>query len=66
MFSKNLVAAIMVSVAQNVFTNQLEKNLSTYVPNFDGQGILDIGATQIRSKVPQSFTIRCSFHIISR
>lgn len=66
MFSKNLAVAIMVSVAQKVFTNQFVKNLSTYVPNFDGQSILDIGATQIRSKVPRSFTRRCSFHIISR
>ncbi|KAF2191593.1 MFS general substrate transporter [Zopfia rhizophila CBS 207.26] len=32
MFSQNLTGVIVVSVAQNVFTNQLVKNLSHYVP----------------------------------
>ncbi|EEH33074.1 MFS transporter [Paracoccidioides lutzii Pb01] len=52
MFSENLAAAIMVSVAQNVFTNQLMRNLGTHVPGFDGHSILTIGATQIKNKVP--------------
>ncbi|ODH26656.1 hypothetical protein ACO22_04488 [Paracoccidioides brasiliensis] len=52
MFSENLAAAIMVSVAQNVFANQLMRNLGTHVPGFDGHRILTIGATQIKNKVP--------------
>ncbi|EEH42570.1 uncharacterized protein PADG_07390 [Paracoccidioides brasiliensis Pb18] len=52
MFSENLAAVIMVSVAQNVFANQLMRNLGTHVPGFDGHRILTIGATQIKNKVP--------------
>ncbi|KAF2191552.1 putative MFS transporter [Zopfia rhizophila CBS 207.26] len=55
MFSENLTAAIMVSVAQNVFTNQLMKNMSTYVSTMDPRIILTVGATQIKSQVGQEF-----------
>lgn len=55
MFSQNLTGAIMVSVAQNVFTNQLAKNLSHYVPSINPSIILAAGATQIKSQVPEEF-----------
>jgi hypothetical protein len=51
MFAENLTAAIMVSVAQNVFTNQLKTNLGTYVPSIDPSIILAVGATQIKNQV---------------
>ncbi len=53
LFSENLAGAIMVSVAQNVFTNQLVKNLRTYVPTIDLSNVSNVGATQIKSQVPQ-------------
>lgn len=53
MFAENLTAAIMVSVAQNVFTNQLATSLRTYVPSIDPTIILAVGATQIKTQVSQ-------------
>ncbi len=53
LFSENLTGAVMVSVAQNVFANQLVNNLSTYVPTIDLSNILTVGATQIKSQVPE-------------
>ncbi|KAK2740557.1 hypothetical protein FQN57_006061 [Myotisia sp. PD_48] len=53
MFSENLASAIMVSVAQNTFTNQLVINLSESVPSLDPNMILDAGATQIKNIVPR-------------
>ncbi|RDW64086.1 MFS transporter-2 [Coleophoma crateriformis] len=55
MFCENLTAAIMVSVAQNVFTNQLATNLSQYVPGIDPSIVLSAGATEIQSLVPEVF-----------
>lgn len=61
MFFEHLTAAIMVSVAQNVFTNQLKTNLWTYIPSIDPGIIQDVGAMQIKSH-----TIRFSSRIIRR
>lgn len=55
MFCENLSAAIMVSVAQNVFSNQLVKNLTSYVPTIDPSTILSAGATQIKTQVSSEF-----------
>jgi hypothetical protein len=44
--------ALIVSVGQNIFTNQLAKNLIKQVPNFDTRIILAVGATQLKSQVP--------------
>lgn len=52
MFSENLAAAVMVSVAQTTFTNQLVTNLKTYVPSIDSDTILNAGATGLKSRVP--------------
>lgn len=55
MFSENLGAAIMVSVAENVFTNQLTKNLEQYVPSIDPQTVINGGATQLRNEAPPEY-----------
>jgi hypothetical protein len=55
MFSENLGAAIMVSVAENVFTNQLTKNLEQYVPSIDPQIVINGGATQLRNEAPPEY-----------
>ncbi|KAB8209101.1 major facilitator superfamily domain-containing protein [Aspergillus parasiticus] len=52
-FTENLSAAVFVSVAQNVFSNQLRTNLATYVPEADASTILSGGATDIKNLVPQ-------------
>ncbi|KAE8344598.1 hypothetical protein BDV24DRAFT_171614 [Aspergillus arachidicola] len=52
-FTENLSAAVFVSVAQNVFSNQLRTNLATYVPEADTSAILSGGATDIENLVPQ-------------
>ena len=54
MFAVQLGGAIFLSVAQNIFTNQLLKNLSS-VPNFDPRLILKLGATQIQDNVPEEY-----------
>ncbi|KAF9895123.1 hypothetical protein FE257_000025 [Aspergillus nanangensis] len=53
-FTENLSAAVMVSVAQNVFTNQLKTNILTDVPGVDVAAILDGGATSVKSLVPEN------------
>jgi hypothetical protein len=55
MFCENLAAAIMVSAAENVFTNQLSKNLVRYVPDIDPEIILNAGATALQSDVPSQY-----------
>ncbi|KAE8356484.1 major facilitator superfamily domain-containing protein [Aspergillus coremiiformis] len=54
LFTENLSAAVFVSVAQNVFSNQLKTNLATYAPDADARAILSGGATEVKSLVPQS------------
>jgi hypothetical protein len=51
-FTENLAAAIFVSVAQNVFSNQLRANIATYVPEVDASAILAGGATDVKDLVP--------------
>jgi hypothetical protein len=56
MFTENLGAAIMISVAENVFTNQLTKNLERYVPSIDPQTVINGGATQLRNEaMPEDY-----------
>lgn len=56
MFTENLGAAIMISVAENVFTNQLTKNLERYVPSIDPQTVINGGATQLRNEaLPEDY-----------
>jgi hypothetical protein len=55
MFAQTLGGALMVSVGQNVFTNQLSKNLVRYVPGIDPSIVLTAGATQLKTDVPKEF-----------
>lgn len=52
-FTENLASAVFVSVAQNVFTNQLKKNIASYAPDADISAVLAGGATEITSSVPE-------------
>jgi hypothetical protein len=55
MFSENFLAAVFVSISQNVFTNQLVKHIAGSGAEIDVETILDTGATQLRNLVPEQF-----------
>jgi hypothetical protein len=55
MFAQTLGGALMVSVGQNVFTNQLYKNLAKAVPDLDPAIVVKAGATQLQHQVPVQF-----------
>jgi len=50
--SKILGGALFASVAQNVFTNQLVKNLIATVPDISPAFVLGVGATQVQTQIP--------------
>ncbi|KAF1815159.1 MFS transporter [Eremomyces bilateralis CBS 781.70] len=50
MFAQMLGGALFVSVGQNVFTNQLFKNLAS-VPGIDPKLVVSVGATDLQSAV---------------
>lgn len=51
MFAQTLGGAIFVSVAQNVFQNQLLQNLQTDAPGADAAKLVGAGATMLRNVV---------------
>ncbi|KGO46934.1 Major facilitator superfamily domain, general substrate transporter [Penicillium expansum] len=51
MFAQTLGGAIFVSVGQNVFQNQLVKNLAQYAPDEDAAKLISAGATMLRTVV---------------
>ncbi len=55
MFSQTLGGAIFVSVAQNVFTNTLLKNVHKAVPGLNPAIVLATGATSLQDKIPKQF-----------
>jgi EmrB/QacA subfamily drug resistance transporter len=55
MFSQTLGGALFISVAQNVFTNQLIKNLKTVVPDLDPSIVLVVGATELKNQIEQRY-----------
>ncbi|KAF2809961.1 MFS general substrate transporter [Mytilinidion resinicola] len=55
MFSQTLGGALFISVGQNVFTNQLIKNLESAVTGFDISIVLRAGATELKNAVPAQF-----------
>ncbi|KAI8936024.1 hypothetical protein NX059_007526 [Plenodomus lindquistii] len=55
MFFQTLGGAVFISVAQNVFTNQLIKNLATVVPDLDASIVRMTGATELKSVIEQKF-----------
>lgn len=58
MFAQTLGGALMVSVGQNVFQNQLLKNLQTAVPSLDAKVVIATGATQFQKSIPKEFLAR--------
>jgi hypothetical protein len=55
MFTQTLGGALFISVGQNVFTNQLIKNLASVVPDLDPKLVLSIGATELKNAIPKEF-----------
>jgi MFS family permease len=55
MFSQTLGGALFISVGQNVFTNQLIKNLRSAVPDLDPGIVLRVGATELKNAIPAQF-----------
>ncbi|GAB7357623.1 hypothetical protein MBLNU459_g0122t2 [Dothideomycetes sp. NU459] len=57
MFSQTLGGALFISVAQNVFTNKLLKNLAQLVPDLNPAIVLATGATDLKNVVdPKDLT----------
>ena len=55
MFSQTLGGALFISVGQNVFTNQLIKNLHNVVPELDSGFVLTVGATELKNRIEARF-----------
>lgn len=55
MFSQTLGGALFISVGQNVFTNQLIKNLNAVVPDLDSSLVLTVGATELKNAIEARF-----------
>ncbi|KAF2405494.1 MFS general substrate transporter [Trichodelitschia bisporula] len=55
MFSQTLGGSLIISVAQNVFSNQLIKNLARVVPDLPSDIVLKTGATELKHQVPAKF-----------
>ncbi|KAF1920050.1 major facilitator superfamily domain-containing protein [Ampelomyces quisqualis] len=55
MFTQTLGGALFISVGQNVFTNQLIKNLGTVVPDLDPSIVLVVGATELKNAIEAKF-----------
>lgn len=51
MFAQTLGGSIFISVAQNIFQNQLFQNLQTYAPGAPAAQVVGAGATLVRSVV---------------
>ena len=58
MFSQTLGGSLFVSVGQNVFENQLLKNLEAVVPDFPANVVLSTGATYLKNAVPPQYISR--------
>ncbi|EMD91142.1 hypothetical protein COCHEDRAFT_1156477 [Bipolaris maydis C5] len=55
MFFQTLGGALFISVGQNVFTNQLIKNLASIVPDLDAGIVLRTGATELKHAIDPDF-----------
>ncbi|KAB8337046.1 hypothetical protein FH972_021350 [Carpinus fangiana] len=58
MFSQTFGGAIFISVAQNIFTNQLLNNLKAVVPDLDPSIVLRTGATELKNQIDSNFLPR--------
>ncbi|KAI9792094.1 MAG: MFS sugar transporter [Peltula sp. TS41687] len=54
-FSQSLGGALFVSVGQNVFNNRLIAGLRTAAPGLDPSIVLNVGATSLKSQIPQQY-----------
>ncbi len=61
MFSQTLGGAVGISITQNVFLNQLVKNLATNVPQFPVDIVVRTGATELKNVVSPKFIDRVLF-----
>jgi len=55
MFSQTLGGALFISVAQNVQTNELLKQLKAVVPDLDPAVVLTTGATELKNVIPHQY-----------
>lgn len=55
MFTQTLGGALFISVGQNVFTNQLIKNLAKLGSGLDTGLVLRTGATELKHAIPEEF-----------
>lgn len=55
MFSQTLGGAVFISVAQNVFTNELLANIEQVVPGLNPEIVLATGATSLKNVIPKQF-----------
>ncbi|RAR05991.1 MFS general substrate transporter [Stemphylium lycopersici] len=55
MFCQTLGGALFISVGQNVFTNQLIKNLASIVPDLDASLVLNTGATELKHAIDPEY-----------
>jgi hypothetical protein len=55
MFTQTLGGALFISVGQNVFTNQLIKNLASIVPDLDAGLVLRTGATELKNAIDPEY-----------
>lgn len=53
-FFNSLGGAISISIAQNIFSNTLIKQLPAYAPNLDPALIIGAGATGLRAVTPDA------------
>lgn len=58
MFSQTFGGSLFLSVGQNVFENQLLKNLRQVVPDFPAAVVLATGATDLKNAVPAQYISR--------
>ncbi|WPH03719.1 Hypothetical protein R9X50_00660200 [Acrodontium crateriforme] len=55
MFAQTLGGALFISVAQNIFTSSLLKNIKSVVPGLDPNLVLATGATNLKNGIPPQF-----------
>jgi hypothetical protein len=55
MFAQLLGGALFISVAQNVFQNELIENVAAAVPGLDTMMVVNVGATQLQTQIPSQY-----------
>ena len=52
MFFNSLGGAISISIGQNIFSNELVKNIPKYAPGVSPELVINAGATHLRDVIP--------------